>query len=82
MLEETRLLSQHAVQVVEMIKNPQSLDPGADLNRGRAMFHRPDRSCTDPKALRKDGHGVITCETQRLQADPEFRQMLPLFFNV
>jgi len=65
-----------------MVKNPQGLDPSADLNRGRAMLHRPERSHTDSKALREDGHGVVTRETQCLQADSELRQVLPLFFNV
>ena len=65
-----------------MVKNPQSLDPSADLNRGGAMLHRPERSRTDSKALREDGHGVVTRETQCLQADPELRQILPLFFNI
>src|SRR6202022_2991618 len=82
LLEEALLVGQHAVQVIEMVKNPQGLDPSADLNRSRAMLHRPERSCTDSMALRKDGHGVVTRETQRLQADPELRQVLPLFFNV
>jgi hypothetical protein len=73
LLEEALLLGQHAVQVIEMVKNPQGLDPSADLNRGRAMLHCPDRSHTDSKALREDGHGVVARETQRLQADPKLR---------
>src|ERR1700686_2455636 len=73
LLEEALLLGQHAVQVIETVKNPQGLDPSADLNHGRAMLHRPERSCTDSKALREDGHGVVTREAQRLQADPELR---------
>jgi len=73
LLEKARLLGQHAVQVIEMVKNPQGLDPSTDLNRRRAMLHRPERSCTDSKALREDDHGVVTRETQYLEADPEFR---------
>ena len=73
MLEEARILDQYAVQVIEMVKNPQGVDPSADLNRGRATLHRPERSCADSKALREDSHGVVTRETQCLQADPEFR---------
>ena len=65
-----------------MVKNPQGLDPSADLNRGGAMLHRPERSCTDSKALREDGHGVVTRETPHLQADPELRQVSLLFSNV
>ena len=82
MLEKARFMSQYAGQVIEMVKNPQRLDPSADLNRGPAMLHRPYRSCADSKALREDGHGVIARETQCLQAVSEFRQMLPLFFNI
>jgi hypothetical protein len=38
LLEEARLLGQHAVQVIETVKNPQGLDPSADLNRCRAVL--------------------------------------------
>ena len=75
-------MGQHTVQVIQVVKNPQCLDPGADLNGGGAVLHRPDRSCTDSKALCEDAHGVIARETQCLQADTEFRQVLPLLFNV
>src|SRR5271155_2897982 len=81
-VKEARLLRQHAVQVIEMVKNPQGLDPSADLNRGRAMLHSPERPRTDSEALREDGHGVVTRETQCLETDPEFRQVSLLFFNI
>jgi len=64
-----------------MVKNPQGLDPSTDLNRGGAVLHRPERSCTDSKALRENCHGVVTRETQCLKADPELPQVLPLLFN-
>ena len=73
LLEEARLLGQHAAKVIEMVKNPQGLDPSTDLDRGRAMLHRPEYSCTDSKTLREDGHGVVTRETQCPQAEPKFR---------
>jgi hypothetical protein len=81
LIEQARLLRQHAVQVIETVKNPQSHDPSADLNRRRAVLHRSERSSADPKALGEDGHGVVTRETQNLEAEPEFRQVLPMFFN-
>ena len=65
-----------------MVKNPQGLDPSTDLNRGRAMLHRPERSRTNSKALREDGHGVVTRETQCLQANSEVQQVLLLFINI
>ena len=82
LIEKARLLSQQTVQVVEMIKNPQRFDPRADLNCGHAMLHGTDCSWADFKSLRENGHGVITRETQSLEADPELRQISSLIFNI
>ena len=82
LFEEACLSGQHPIQVIEVVENPQGLDPGADLNRARTMLHRTDRSCTDSEALREHGHGVVTCKTQSLQAVPEFQQVSMLFLKV
>jgi hypothetical protein len=82
LIKEARLVGQQGIQVHETVKDPQRLDPSADLNRARAMLHRPQRPFTNSKALREDGHGVVARETQCLQADPEFQKVLPLFFKV
>ena len=82
LLQEAHLLCQHAVQIIKTVKDPQGLRPGADLNRGRAMLHRPQGAGTAPKALREDGHGVVPAKSQCLQACAKFYQVLLLVFNV
>lgn len=81
-LEETLVLDQNAAQIIELVKNPQCFDPRTDLNRGGAMLHSPERSCTDAKALREYGHGVVTRQTPGLEAGSEFGQVLLLLFNI
>jgi hypothetical protein len=75
LFDKARFLSEQAIQVIETIENPQGLKPSADLNRCRAVLHCPHGSWTDSKSLRENGHGVITRETQRLQADPKLRKL-------
>jgi hypothetical protein len=71
LIEQARFLRQHAVEVIETVKNPQGPHPNADLNRGHAMLHRAECAGTDSQALREYGHGVVTPETRSLEAVPE-----------
>jgi len=75
-------MGQHGVEVVEMVQNPQCLDPGADLHRGGAALHGPERSGAHPQALCEYRHGVVAREAPRLEAPPQLRQVVLLFFKI